>query len=587
MVRKRIAVIERAKCINGSGCPFLCAALCPVNRTGKECVILGSDSKPIISEALCIGCGICPQRCPAKCISIINLPENLKQEPIHRFGENQFALFSLPIPLMGKVVGIIGKNGIGKSTAIKILAGVFKPNLGKLGAEASYDELIGFFKGTEMQNYLEKVKKLEISVSYKPQNVDLIPKSAKGCVRDLLSRVDEKNRLLEIAEVLDIKNIFDTDISKISGGELQRVAIAAAVLKKANLYIFDEPTSYLDIKQRLKISQFIRSLANESTGVLVIEHDLIALDYMADVVHIMYGKEGVFGVVSLPKSTRAGINTYLEGYIKEENMRFRDKKITFEVKAPFVAKKHNILASWPEMAKSFGRFVLVANSGLIYKKEIVGVLGENGIGKTTFVKMLAGVENPDNGKVELNIKISYKPQYIASVSDELVYNVLADAVRNHQGDIITPLNIEPLLEKQINQLSGGELQRVAIAEALSRDAQLVLLDEPSAYLDVEQRLILSKIIANIVYNKDITVLVVDHDLLFLDYLSERLMVFSGKPTEHGVVNGPFDMEKGMNMLLKEVDITLRRDETTGRPRINKGGSVKDREQKLKGKYYYA
>jgi ATP-binding cassette, sub-family E, member 1 len=137
------------------------------------------------------------------------------------------------------------------------------------------------------------------------------------------------------------------------------------------------------------------------------------------------------------------------------------------------------------------------------------------------------------------------------------------------------------------QLSGGELQRVSIVHALSQEAELFLLDEPSAYLDVEQRLLLSKILKKFVEDKKVTILVVDHDLLFLDYLSNRLLVFDGKPAIAGSVRGPFDMEEGMNIFLKDLGITFRRDEQSGRPRSNKLGSVLDREQKKRKKYYYS
>ena len=595
----RIAIIKKDKC-NSSECgDFLCKRVCPVNRQDKECIITGSTGKAQITEELCIGCGICTAKCPFDAIDITNLPESLKELPIHRFGENGFALYSLPTPIMGKVVGIIGRNGIGKSTAIKILAGVLKPNLGKISEKdnnesnktkdksATYEEMISFFKGTETQSFFEKVKAGEITISYKPQNVDLIPKTAKGKVGELLKKADQLNKMDEIVELFELGKILDSDIKDISGGELQRVAIAATIIKKANLYVFDEPTSYLDIKQRLKVSKYIREMADENTAVLVIEHDLIALDYMTDTIHIMYGKQGGFGVVALPRATKNGINTYLEGYLRDENVRFRDKKIEFEIKSPVEKKEGTKLTEWPKLSKKFGKFQLESNGGIIYRKEIIGIVGENGIGKTSFVKLLAGVKKPDNCRVDLNVKVSYKPQYLNSDSTELVMVVLANALKKHKSDVIKPLEIEPLLEKQINQLSGGELQRVAIAEALSKDCNLVLLDEPSAYLDVEQRLVLSKIVSNLAYLRGISILVVDHDLLFLDYLSEKLMVFEGEPAVKGLATGPFIMEEGMNKLLKEVNITMRRDEFSGRPRINKENSVKDREQKSKGRYYYS
>ncbi|MBW2978289.1 ribosome biogenesis/translation initiation ATPase RLI [Candidatus Woesearchaeota archaeon] len=583
---KRIAVIEKEKCINGKGCNFICGNVCPVNRTGEECIVLGDDNKPIINEELCIGCGICPKRCPVSCISIINLPEQFDQEPIHRYGKNEFELFNLPTPIFGKVVGILGVNGIGKSTAIKILAGILKPNLGDLEKEADIDQLIEYFKGTESQLFFEKIKQGEIKISYKPQQVDLIPKAEKGKVKDLLKKVDEKKQLNKIAKELQIENILDNDITKISGGELQRVAIAATVLKKANLYVFDEPTSYLDIKQRIRVAKFIKNLADENTAVLVVEHDLIILDYMTDLVHIMYGKQGVFGVVSLLKPTRQAINVYLSGYLKEENVRFRDHVIKFEARPPIKKIAANVLTSWKDIKKKLGKFNLKASEGSIYRKDVVGILGENGIGKTSFVKILAEVEKPDKGEATKKVTVSYKPQYLESSSDELVINVLHEAIQKYTNQIINPLNIKPLLDKKLNELSGGELQRVSIALCLSKKADLYLLDEPSAYLDVEQRLIVSKIIRAVMEQRGCSALIVDHDLLFIDYLAQRLLVFEGIPAKQGETKGPFDMEEGMNLFLKDLEITFRRDPESNRPRTNKEGSVKDREQKTKGKYYY-
>ncbi len=248
----RIAVVDKERCHPMECGNYLCVRVCPVNRNGVECIVEDTDTKIKIIEETCIGCNICVVKCPFDAISIINLPEELKEAPIHRYGENSFALYRLPIPMFGKVVGILGKNGIGKSTAIKILAGVLKPNFGGK-QEVSYDELIRHFKGTEAQNFFEKVKREEIKVSYKPQQVDLIPKHFDGKVIDLLKKADEKNAIQKIVDLLSLGEILDRDVKQISGGELQRVAIAATVLKKANLYIFDEPSSFLDIKQRIKV----------------------------------------------------------------------------------------------------------------------------------------------------------------------------------------------------------------------------------------------------------------------------------------------------------------------------------------------
>ena len=115
----------------------------------------------------------------------------------------------------------------------------------------------------------------------------------------------------------------------------------------------------------------------------------------------------------------------------------------------------------------------------------------------------------------------------------------------------------------------------------------MLLDEPSAYLDVEQRLKVAKVINDVVEQRGISVLVVDHDLSFIDFLSKRLIVFKGKPALNGLLKGPFSMEEGMNLFLYDLNISMRRDIQSSRPRINKEGSVKDRLQKETGKLYYS
>ncbi|MBU1975981.1 MAG: ribosome biogenesis/translation initiation ATPase RLI, partial [Nanoarchaeota archaeon] len=415
------------------------------------------------------------------------------------------------------------------------------------------------------------------------QQVDMIPKQFKGTVRKLLKKADEKKIFDEITRKLELTKILDREIDQISGGELQRVAIAATVMKKANVYFFDEPTSYLDIKQRLKISKFITDLADEETAIMVIEHDLIILDYMTDFVHLMYGKEGAFGVVSMLKSTKAGINVYLSGYLKEENVRFRDHRIEFQKRAPEKKKTGTEIANWNDLAYEQGSFSLKVNKGVIHARKTIGILGENGIGKTTFVKILAGEIETDDSIKEL--KVAYKPQYLEQ-NDEVVASFLRTVFDKYSTLIANPLKLNDLMTRKLNELSGGELQRVMISRCLSEDADIILMDEPSAYLDVEQRLEISKVIKAVMEQTGRSALIVDHDLLFIDYLSDELIVFDGEPAERGIVNGPFSMEEGMNVFLKDLQLTFRRDEENNRPRANKPESQLDREQKGKGKLYY-
>ncbi|MAG38590.1 ribosome biogenesis/translation initiation ATPase RLI [Candidatus Woesearchaeota archaeon] len=584
---KRIMIVKKEKCNPESCGGYLCIRVSPSNRMGKDAIVKSADGKVEVNEEVITdGDRIAANKCPFNALEMVNLPEELDKEPIHRYGKNGFALYNLPTPMFGKVVGIIGRNGIGKSTAVKILAGVLKPNLGrtdKESYEASYKELIDYFKGSEAQIFFEKKNKQKIKIAYKPQQVDLIPKNFCGSVKELLTKVDEKKKLSEIAKTLELTKILDHDLKNISGGELQRVAIAATVLKKANIYFFDEPTSYLDIKQRLKISKFIREMADENTAVIVIEHDLIILDYMTDFIHLMYGKATAFGVVSSIKTTKAGINVYLSGYLKEENVRFRANEIKFLKKAPIKKRSSSELVKWNEFEHSIGSFKLGVKEGKIYHEETVGVLGENGIGKTTFVKLLAG-EIDSSNKIE-KLKVAYKPQYLVS-DDEQVTSILKRAIEKYGSLLIDPLRLKDLLLQKSSELSGGELQRVMIAKCLAEDSDIMLMDEPSAYLDVEERLIISKVIKDVVKQTERAVLIVDHDLLFLDYLSDQLVVFDGEPAVQGFVNGPFEMEDGMNVFLKDLKLTFRRDEENNRPRANKLNSRLDREQKSKEKFYY-
>lgn len=586
-MKKRIMVVRKEKC-NPVGCGgYLCMRVSPSNRAGKEAIVKDTDGKVRVNENMITDADrIAANKCPFNALRMINLPEELDQEPIHRYPPNGFSLYKLPIPIFGKVVGIIGRNGIGKSTTMQVLAGILKPNLGVPGKEATHKELVERFKGSEAQVFLEKLERGEIKSAYKPQQVDLIPRQFKGTVKDLLEKADEKKEIESVSEKLEISNILDRDIAKISGGELQRVAIAATVLKKANLYMFDEPTSYLDVKQRIKVSKFIKSLTSEETAVMVIEHDLIVLDYMADLIHIMYGEEGSYGVSSLAKTTKAGINTYLEGFIREENMRFRENPIRFEKHTDKQRMQDEPLTEWEGLKFKQGGFTLQVGKGRIDKHDVIGVLGENATGKTTFARILAGEIKTKNALEEKdNLKISYKPQYLEK-TDELTITYLKEAMKYEQ-QLVSPLQLKELYTKTLNQLSGGELQRVAIAKCLAESADLYLLDEPSAYLDVEQRLSLSRIIKDFMELKGKAAIIIDHDLLFVDYVTKKLVVFDGTPSIEGNTTGPHLMEEGMNHFLKGLNITFRRDDENYRPRINKPGSQKDKDQKATGKLYYS
>lgn len=575
----RIAVIDRDKC-QIKRCSHECIKYCPGVRMGEETITKDAENKPVIAELLCSGCGICIKKCPFHAISIVNLPEEIGK-PVHSYGVNAFRVFGLPVPKQG-VVGIIGPNGIGKSTVLSILAGKLAPNMGNPEKETTWDELIELYRGQEIQHHLENLKKGKMRAAYKPQNVDLIPKKFKGTVKEFIEKTREREVDLT---PLGLDQIMKRKMSEVSGGELQRLAIAAALQKKADIYFFDEPSSYLDVKQRLGMAKVIRSLA-ENKQVVLIEHDLAVLDYLSDYVHVMYGANGVYGIVSSLKSVRVGINEFLDGYLRAENMRFRDHPIRFDVRAPSENWKGRVYKEMPAFTKEYAEFKLEAEEGNLLEGEVVGIMGPNAIGKSTYMKVHAGEEKPTRGQVESD-QISYKPQYIHSDFEGSVMELVSQTTLDKEVyNQFLKKEIEDLYEKPVQGLSGGELQRVGIALALAREADLYLLDEPSAFLDVEQRIRLAEIIRKVTEERKCVTLIIDHDIVFQDYVSNRLMIFDGEPGMQGYAHAPESMHSGMNKFLKDMGITYRRDPESGRPRANKPNSQRDIEQKKKGEYYY-
>ena len=188
--------------------------------------------------------------------------------------------------------------------------------------------------------------------------------------------------------------------------------------------MFDEPSSYLDVKQRLKASRMIRSLLLPQTYVVVVEHDLSILDYLSDYICCLYGTPGAYGVVTMPMSVRQGINIFLSGFIPAENLKFRQEALTFKVseqnnenallETSQADKDNKRVFTYPDMTKTLGPFKLTVKSGSFKPSEIVMMLGQNGTGKTTLIKMLAGIITPDDDECEMpKLSISYKPQTIA------------------------------------------------------------------------------------------------------------------------------------------------------------------------------
>ncbi|MHA2503848.1 MAG: ATP-binding cassette domain-containing protein, partial [Candidatus Kariarchaeaceae archaeon] len=255
--------------------------------------------------------------------------------------------------------------------------------------------------------------------------------------------------------------------------------------------------------------------------------------------------------------------------------------------------------------------------GELFPGDIIGIIGPNGIGKSTFAKLVAGVLQPTEIDEEVELKrkriteeneeeeddslganeegleltLSYKPQYLESDSEETVEKVLQSANYKvltssfYNTELIIPLGIEKLLSHRLSTLSGGELQRVGIAVCLAKDADLYLIDEPSAFISAEDRLMVAKTIRRMVMHRRSAAFVIEHDLMLQSYISDRIIHFTGEPGVRGSASEPLSVRDGMNAFLKLQGVTFRRDHNTGRPRVNKLDSKLDKQQKASGDYY--
>ncbi|KAI3913245.1 hypothetical protein MKW92_046674 [Papaver armeniacum] len=516
---------------------------------------------------------------------------------IHTYDNDTFQLHRLPVPEPGEVIGLVGANGVGK-----LLAGTLTPNLGRYKNPPAWEEILKVFAESKLQKYFFYILDYQLQAVIKTQNLNEIPKLFVGNVGKLLDLHDERGVKAEICRDLELNQLLERNMSDLSGGELQRFAISVIAMRDADAYMFDEPSTYLDVKQRHEAARLIRSLCSPRRCMVVADHDLSVLGYLSDIICCLYGVPGTHGFVTDPYTVTDGINVYMDGSLPPKTTKPHPMSLDFKVaETPQTSAEMQSPAGfkYPTIRITRGKFKLRVMEGKFTDSQVVVMLGENGTGKTTFLRLLAGllkrdeVESSNTGMPEFNV--SYKAQILHAVFPStvraLLYKKIHDSCTQPQfvSDVMEPLQIEQLMDKLVVKLSCGEIQRVALCLCLGKPADVYLIDEPSAYLDSEQRLATSKVIKRFIHHGKKTAFVVEHDITMATYLADRVIVCEGRQSVDCTANAPQSLLSGMSFFLSFLLIRANlvwRDSTNFRPWINKLESTQDREQKASGSYYY-
>lgn len=614
---KRIAIVNQSLC-KPEKCNKECIKICPPQKQGKQVIDIEdigigkekeqhkflTDKRKIakIVENLCIGCNLCVKSCPFNAIKIVNLPAEVPNNIINRYGVNGFKLYNFPLIKQNTITGIIGQNGIGKTTIIDILSNNIKPNFEQFNRSFSDKEIILKFRGTSLQNYFDDLYKNKLKISIKYQKIKQFVKNYEHMiVEDYIQLYSIQSN--EHFNNLNIQLLFGKTLNVLSGGELQKLLCWLIASIDSDVYIFDEPSNFLDIKQRLEISKVIMSLKNVGKYVILIEHDLSIMDYIVDELFIVYGEPSMYGIVSTPLTTLEGINSYLDGYINSQNIRFRKEEFNlkplndvFDDSVDYEKmNSYNNCVNYSEDTVTYDGFKLNIPNGSIKLNSLNVILGENGLGKTTFVNWLSKKFTSFSSKEQIPNILKYMktdgtfPTVFELLEQEIKIN-LTDAL--FKSRIIKPLNINNILNNKLNELSGGEMQKIMILLCLGKNADVYLIDEPSANLDIETRLIIIKIIKNFM-SYDKCVFIIEHDIMISVSLSQEpyskiLLVSASHLSSNEIkisnISEPMSFGDGINMFLRTLNITMRTS-NHNRPRINKYNSRLDNEQKMGGNYY--
>ncbi len=485
----------------------------------------------------------------------------------------------------GAKIGVLGLNGSGKSSLLKIIAGKDPNYDGKVWFDGDYK--IGFL---EQEPVLDETKTVRQTVEEAVQHIVNLLKEYEDINLKLAEPMDDDEMMKaierqgELMEKLDHYNAWELDyklgtameslrcppedavIGLLSGGERRRVALCRLLLSQPDILLLDEPTNHLDAESVLWLEQFLKNFPGT---VIAVTHDRYFLDNVAGWILELDRGEGIpwqgnystwleqkskrleqeekveskrkkaldhelEWIRMAPKARQAKGKARLNAYDQLRNAEIKEREAKLELFIPPGPRLGDVIIECNNVSKGFGDRLLIDNFTFkVPKNAIVGIIGPNGVGKSTLFRMIMGEQKPDSGEIIIGetVQISYVDQSHRDLDpDKTVYEVVGGgneiiAVGGSQVNVrayISKFNFTGAdQQKKIGVLSGGERNRVQLAITLREGGNVLLLDEPTNDIDVNTLRALEEALENFAG----CVLVISHDRWFIDRLATHILAF--------------------------------------------------------------
>lgn len=485
----------------------------------------------------------------------------------------------------GAKIGVLGLNGSGKSTLLKIIAGIDKNYQGKIEFDGTYK--IGYLEQEPTLDETKTVKEIvqegvqeivDLLKEYDEINLKFAEPMSDDEMNKLIHRQGEVSEKLEITGAWELDNKLevamdalrcpegDVPVNILSGGERRRVALARLLLSNPDILLLDEPTNHLDAESVLWLEQY---LAKFPGTVIAVTHDRYFLDNVAGWILELDRGEGIpwqgnysswleqktsrlageekqeskkrkalerelEWVRMNPKGRQAKSKARLTAYEKMAGEESKEKEAKLDLFIPPGPRLGDVVIELNHVSKAFGNRVLYDDvSFKIPKNAIVGIIGPNGVGKSTLFRMIMGQEKPDQGEIVIGetVKLAYVDQsHKDLLPEKSIYDIISGGL-----DLITVGNVSVNARayiskfnfggqdqsKKVGILSGGERNRLHLAMTLKEGGNVLLLDEPTNDIDVNTLRALEEAVENFAG----CVLVISHDRWFIDRLATHILSF--------------------------------------------------------------